>query len=965
LNLDSLSLIRLATVLLSLVTLAYLLSRRPRTAATVFLALVFCGAVVFNVASLLEFSGTCYWQPRTVKNIAVPLLLDVGLSMSAVFLVLFAYFFPRFRSEERREFQVVFAACLLANAARIALAVVDVAVFRLGTSDYRLMEPYYTAWYCTLVVQFLLVTTLLFRKSIRLSGGRSRPVLARLLRPKGRDAKAARAIGLVVLLPLLAAAAALGMTHGILSFEIATDLTWFGLLLFYFAFIVVYLNNTAEPTTIHVKLVGMTLVTVLGILSFVAMLGGKATEADYRGALAGLVGKTVSFVPNSRSSYDVSQTVFVMEPDRGRRLEVPGLGRLRVKLDFDFPFFRGRYRSIHVCNGPMVFLGETVVENGWGGYHPSPAIAPLIMDLDAARGEGVFCRAGPDAAVITWQGLPERGADNRNTVQVVLRRDGSFSLSWAELTPLTPFASAQLYDYTEASMKGGDQAAASAPAPFAPRLTGIHPGGTDAPLDPVSFTGGLPWSGRRPSVIFESWEEGYARYLHGRMSILALLMIASTVLVLFAFPALFRVTLLRPLRALSDGMRRVEEGHLDAAVPAQFHDEIGSLARSFNRMVESINRVETSFRILAEEAEDGILVLHDDVPVFVNRRAVALTGWSPEELRQSGFHAIAGSTRLPLPGMREEQPAETLLSTKTGELLPVELTFSRTQWKGRPADVVLVHDISGRKKAEEENRRQLQLLTQRDKLTTLGVMAAGMAHDIHAPNQVILDYAALLGRAAEQIGPLLASLAQGNPGGMVAGMDAADFRDRFPQMLAAVTGGARRIDSIIRNLQAFSRDSPARDIQGVDLGAVVSSAVELVSGTITRATDRFVVTLAPGLPRTRGNPQRLEQVITNLLLNACQALDGRDKAVTVRTGTVDGGRAVEVEVRDEGIGIRAEDLAKVCDAFFTTRRADGGTGLGLYISQTIVSEHGGTLAVTSAPGKGTAVVVRLPVEERS
>ncbi len=100
LNLDSVSVIRLAALILSLVIVGYLLRRQQRSPARVFLALAFAGAALFNAASFLEFAGRFYWQPRTLKNLLVPILQDAGPGLAFVFFTVFAYHFPRPRAIE-------------------------------------------------------------------------------------------------------------------------------------------------------------------------------------------------------------------------------------------------------------------------------------------------------------------------------------------------------------------------------------------------------------------------------------------------------------------------------------------------------------------------------------------------------------------------------------------------------------------------------------------------------------------------------------------------------------------------------------------------------------------------------------------------------------------------------------------------------------------------------------------------
>jgi len=122
--------------------------------------------------------------------------------------------------------------------------------------------------------------------------------------------------------------------------------------------------------------------------------------------------------------------------------------------------------------------------------------------------------------------------------------------------------------------------------------------------------------------------------------------------------------------------------------------------------------------------------------------------------------------------------------------------------------------------------------------------------------------------------------------------------------------------------------------------------------------------LDQSLPAVTGHPQRLEQVVINLVQNACQALSNPEGTVSILTRPDPFHNMVCIEIRDEGVGILPEISRRICDPFFTTRRESGGTGLGLSISSRIVSEHGGTMSFDSMPGKGTTVTVALPVNSR-
>jgi signal transduction histidine kinase len=187
------------------------------------------------------------------------------------------------------------------------------------------------------------------------------------------------------------------------------------------------------------------------------------------------------------------------------------------------------------------------------------------------------------------------------------------------------------------------------------------------------------------------------------------------------------------------------------------------------------------------------------------------------------------------------------------------------------------------------------------------------------------------------------------------------IRDRIPQMLTGITEDARRVRDIVADLKDFARDNPSEMKDDVDLNDVVNKAIGLTANLIKKSTKHFTLICQPDLPTFMGNTQRIEQVIINLVVNACQALPVADRSVTVTTGYETEIKQVILSVKDEGEGIDANALKRLTDPFFTTRREQGGTGLGLAISDRIVKDHGGAMVFESAPGKGTTVRVTFPV----
>jgi polar amino acid transport system substrate-binding protein len=183
----------------------------------------------------------------------------------------------------------------------------------------------------------------------------------------------------------------------------------------------------------------------------------------------------------------------------------------------------------------------------------------------------------------------------------------------------------------------------------------------------------------------------------------------------------------------------------------------------------------------------------------------------------------------------------------------------------------------------------------------------------------------------------------------------------LPQLLAEMHEGAKRIKRIVEDLKDFARIDQGNSREFFDLNEVLKTSLRLVDATIRSATTRCEVSCADNLPKVCGTPQRIEQVIINLILNACQSLPDSDYGISLITTCDRQAGTVSLQVRDEGIGIPLEHLGHLSDPFFTTKRESGGTGLGLSVSNTIIREHGGTLEFASQPGEGTTVTLTLPM----
>ena len=271
------------------------------------------------------------------------------------------------------------------------------------------------------------------------------------------------------------------------------------------------------------------------------------------------------------------------------------------------------------------------------------------------------------------------------------------------------------------------------------------------------------------------------------------------------------------------------------------------------------------------------------------------------------------------------------LRNREGRALVVNVSIAPLVGKvgERIGRLILLDDITQRVRLEEQ-------LVQTEKLTSLGLLAAGVAHEINTPLAVISNYIQML---AKQL-----------PG-----------HDPRHQLIDKIVKQTFRASEIVNNLLNFSRTG-ATEFVRVDLNKVVEETLSLVSHPFRTARVTVIKTLQKELPPVLGSNNRLQQVFLNLFMNARDAMpDGG--MLEVRTAANNG--YVEVEVTDTGTGIPRENLLRIFDPFFTTKSTGRGTGLGLSVSYGIIKEHAGKIDVRSTPGKGTSFRLEFPAARKA
>jgi polar amino acid transport system substrate-binding protein len=296
-------------------------------------------------------------------------------------------------------------------------------------------------------------------------------------------------------------------------------------------------------------------------------------------------------------------------------------------------------------------------------------------------------------------------------------------------------------------------------------------------------------------------------------------------------------------------------------------------------------------------------------------------------------------------------------------LLTGTVIWSRTlQRKVDQRTKELAQQVTEKEQALEELHLQQDKLVQADKMTSLGILVSGVAHEINNPNGLILLNVPTLKEASADAELILDEHFRLHGDFNYGGIPFSRMRDTIPRLFIEMQEGAKRIKRIVDDLKDFARRNPNAEMEKTDINSVAEVAVRLVEPSLRNATGHFSAVYAANLPPVRGNAQRIEQVVVNLLLNACQALLSKEQRISLTTGYDPATGSVILKVMDEGVGIPPEVKPFLTDPFFTTKRDTGGTGLGLSVSAGIVKEHGGSLDFDSVPGGGTVVTLVLPAE---
>lgn len=362
------------------------------------------------------------------------------------------------------------------------------------------------------------------------------------------------------------------------------------------------------------------------------------------------------------------------------------------------------------------------------------------------------------------------------------------------------------------------------------------------------------------------------------------------------------------------------------------------------RMERALRESEQRFRSLAEvhPVPVGIVSVEAKRFLYVSPGLASLLGCSVADLlarEPAAIFADAAEFDILREKMRTQGAVdvhECTLRKADGTYLPASVTAKRIVYEGVHATVAAVMDLTERRHAEAELARQREALYQNEKLSALGSLLAGVAHELNNPLSVVVGRAIML---EEEAGD--------------------------PETAAAVSKirqAAERCARIVKTFLAMARQQqPERT--PVHLNALVTPALDLVGYGLRTAGVEVRLDLAPDLPPLWADAAQMHQVLSNLLVNAQQALlpMPEPRWLQVATGWDAAANVLHLTVTDNGPGVPAPIRSRIFDPFFTTKPKGVGTGVGLSLSHGIIAAHGGTLTLESPPEGGARFVITLPL----
>jgi PAS domain S-box-containing protein len=391
---------------------------------------------------------------------------------------------------------------------------------------------------------------------------------------------------------------------------------------------------------------------------------------------------------------------------------------------------------------------------------------------------------------------------------------------------------------------------------------------------------------------------------------------------------------------------------------------------SENLLVESeekFKKMSQEFHFLFDAIPDSLIVLSPEMKIIWSNKAFD-DSIGRKTAKYYGQHCYSLCCSLSSPcnncpvikSFESGAEENSQVLNRDGRVLD-KRAFPMFDDSGKIIKVISVsRDITARVKMEEEAKLVQSRLIHANKMTSLGTLVSGVAHEINNPNSYIMSNAQVFTEIWNDTIEVLKKNNGHEKEFRLGGIPFTELIDIAPKLLEGISDGSDRISRIVAGLKNFSRPDSANLDETVEINSVILSSKSMIESEIKRCTDKFTVYYDESLPSVKGNVQQIEQVFINLIMNALQSLPDRKHGISISSSFIEKTGEVVIEVRDDGIGMHKDMLDLITEPFFTTRINEGGTGLGLSISYAIIRDHGGSLLFESEEGRGTTVKVTLP-----
>lgn len=497
-----------------------------------------------------------------------------------------------------------------------------------------------------------------------------------------------------------------------------------------------------------------------------------------------------------------------------------------------------------------------------------------------------------------------------------------------------------------------------------------------------------PWGWK----VFYAQEQSSRRQPLNRFLTALFLVFLLTIIISVALNYLSVGKMLEPLNSLVIATQNIAKGDFSEQLDLgpNRDGELVELAESFNRMINELNSLyshleksEERYRLLAENARDVIWIIGMDLKsVYVSPSVFRFRGVTTDQALKQELHDV-----LTPPSMKKVMQLHNQLMRQIKDdplapvdIPPIEVEFyhqdGNTVWgelvlnvlrddDGRPEAILgSTRDITERVKAERDAQEVQIKMIQTDKMASMGLMVSGLAHDINNPNNTIIFNLRRLEKTITDAVPILDAHHEASGDFNLGGVSYSKLRRLLPRILGNSISASEMIQEIIQNLKDFVALGSDALSAPIDLNNSVRRAILLLEIQVRERTGQITTNLDSELPSIKGNAQNMVQICLNLVANALESLTMDGGKVAVRTYLDMDMGAVVLEVTDNGKGMDPDMLTRATEAFYTTKGDQGGTGLGLHITKTLVEEHGGELELTSAAGKGTTAKISFPAMHR-